>query len=75
MKQSSYIVYYKDSPKANGRYFGPFASIELAGVFLKELPEPLEGGSKGYRITQPHTMSDINIIRGLLGTEREKLAA
>ena len=75
MKPTQYLVYYKDSPKAVGRYFGPFASIEIANRFLDELPTPLEGGSKGYRLTQPFTSSDTSIIRDLLSQEREKALA
>lgn len=75
MKQTSYLVIYKDSPKAHARYFGPFVSIDVATVFMDELPEPLKGGYKDYRITQPFTASDTAIIRDLLASERQQLAA
>lgn len=75
MKQTAYLVIYKDGPKAHTRYFGPFVSIDVTSRFMDELPMPLKGGYKDYRITQPFTASDTSIIRDLLMTERRQLAA
>lgn len=75
MKQTQYLVFYKDSPRAQGLYFGPFVSIEAANRFLDQLPTPLHGGHKGYRVTQPFTSSDIDIVNDLLSVERSKVAA
>lgn len=74
MKQSQYLVAYKDNPKAHTRYFGPFVSIEVAQRFLKELPEPQPGGGKGYRLTQPFTANDANIVNDLIMIERRHAA-
>lgn len=75
MKQTSHLVVYKDSSKAQTRYFGPFVSIEMATKFMDELPQPICGGLKDFRTVQPFTASDTQIIRDLLEAEREQLAA
>ena len=58
---SRYLVIYKDSKHARNLYFGPFVSLTLAEVFMMELPDPLEGGSKSYRSFQPFDRNETRI--------------
>lgn len=72
MKQTSYLVIYKDGFNARGRYFGPFVSVESAHKFMGELPEPLAGGYKTSKTIQPFTLSDSLQVRSLILGERRQ---
>lgn len=63
MKQLSHIIVYRDSPKSQVLYFGPFVDRRLAGIFEDELPVPLQGGYKAIKPVQPFSYSDMETAR------------
>lgn len=75
MKQSTYIVIYKDSSNAQALYFGPFVTIGIASDFSSALPIPLKGGFKKYTVTQPFTHNETSLVTDLIMSGREKVAA
>lgn len=70
MKQSQTLVEYRDSEDAQSLVFGPFYNTAIASAFASELPKPLKGGFKRYRVTQPFTLNDTSIVRDLIISKR-----
>lgn len=70
MRQSSTLVVFKDGPESDVRYFGPFVDIVIAQEFAKALIEPLPGGFKGYRSTQPYTSTETSLINDVIEQSR-----
>lgn len=58
VKQPVYLVVYRDGPKAQNLYFGPFVNERIASEFMDELPAPLPGGIKTTRLTQPYSHTE-----------------
>lgn len=71
MRQSITLVVYKDHKNADVRYFGPFVDIHIASDFAKAIPEPLKGGFKGYRTTQPFTATEASLVSDLILNARK----
>lgn len=70
MRQTSTLVVFKDGPESDVRYFGPFVDIVIAQEFAKALVEPLPGGFKGYRSTQPYTSNETSLINDVIKQSR-----
>jgi hypothetical protein len=72
MKQTSYIVGYKDSREADIKYFGPFVSTSVADFFKASLPMPLEGGFCRTVTLQPFSAQDGHTVSQLVMRERRE---
>lgn len=73
MKQSTYLLVYKDGPKAHEMYFGPFTDRNHVQRFADDLPTPLPGGFKKYTVTQPFTHNEADMVTSVIQANREKL--
>ena len=70
MKQSTYMVVYRDSPTDHVRLFGPFVASEVAIRFKDDLPTPLPGGSKSVKVTEPFTHDEADLVTDLIKVGR-----
>lgn len=70
MKPPSFLVEYRDSPRAQKLTFGPYATNTLATNFVEDLPEPLPGGYKRYTTLQPFTHNEAHVVRDLILSKR-----
>lgn len=59
--QPQYVIIYKDHATARNRYYGPFVSDSLAEDFMSDLPEPLPGGLKVYKLVSPFTFDEARL--------------
>lgn len=62
MRSPQYLVLYKDSEASKAHIFGPFVNQTIADDFKSELPEPLEGGYKLRRYTEPQTYTEAKLV-------------
>lgn len=54
-----YIVIYRDNPKDQPRYFGPFASKQRAELFEQRLPPEGNTFIRQFEPYAPHEIDDI----------------
>lgn len=62
MRSPQYLIVYKDSSRSKSHIFGPFVTQTIADDFSDELPEPLEGGHKLRRYTEPQTYTEAKLV-------------
>ena len=72
MRKPQYLVLYRDRPKAKTRIFGPFVNGEMASRFRDRLPDPLEGGYRLIKNTEPQTFDEADRVARQLLIERQQ---
>lgn len=72
MRNPQYLVVYKDNPKAKAHIFGPFVNQTIADEFKEDLPQPLQGGYKIRKYTEPHTSSEAREASARLVAQRNR---
>lgn len=72
MRKPQYVILYRDSPKTRSYVFGPFVTQTIADEFKDTLPEPLEGGYKIRKHTEPQTYHEAQLVAFELVKQRRK---
>lgn len=72
MRNPQYLILYRDSKRAKAHIFGPFVTQTIADKFKEDLPEPLEGGYKLRRYTEPQTYNEAKSVALSLVKERQR---
>lgn len=75
MKQTMYITTFRDTQHGVTRYFGPFATMQLAFNFRDKLIPTKPGGRKDCVALQPFTSFETEMVNERIRQERQSHAA
>lgn len=65
------IVIFQDCKHSAPAYFGPFVSDTIADQFVRDLPDPQEGGRVVVRTLEEYGRNDVIAIRASILAMRE----